>query len=321
MNKSKPKFTTHKDSDSHSDSQVLNSENKSDQQDKQKSNTITGLFDKPLVAGLSSYVNTYLNTNYVNELVSELGSKINTALSTVSDHKFLQNDTNRGWLLVISSVLGTFFLISMLWKFIFNFMLSYASVKIVLWFLEHYSPDDKSNEVVSDHYVSETSPVDVIEYLVVLLFVTALTPFSYLPYMSFMVNSSCVMISITALASKEYRRKICRFIKDSLVSPEYKPGKKMEGKVHSSLQTFCHTIETLNIGTFNITHNSRTVYTDLKTSNSFTDGLRKLTQKPLNLLMSKNKDNSKKNKTQNTSQNKSQSNSEDGFDDLDESFD
>jgi hypothetical protein len=289
MSKNKPKFTTQ-----NTDSNVSDTDNQSDQVDK---NRVTGLFKNPFIVSLlSSFTGSLnvpltgsLNIDYVNNMVSGLGSNINNVILNVSNHPFLQNDTNRGWVLIASAIFGTFFLISMLWKFIFNFMLSYASVKVVLWFLEHYEPYESSDEVESDHYVSETSSVDVIEYLVVLLFVTSLTPLSYLPYMSLMVNGSCVMLSITTLASKEYRRKICKFVKDALVSPDYKPGHKMEGKIHSSLQTFCYTIETLNIGTFNMTHNSRSVYTDLKTSNSFTDGLRKLTQKPLNIIMSKNK--------------------------------
>jgi hypothetical protein len=318
MSKNKPKFTTQ-----NTDSYVSDTDNQVDQTDQVDKNTTTGLFKNPFIVSLLSSITGSitrpltgsltgsLNTGYVNNIISDIGSNINNVLLNVSNHPFLQNDTNRGWVLIASSIFGTFFLISMLWKFIFNFMLSYASVKVVLWFLEHYKPDESSDEVASDHYVSETSSVDVIEYLVVLLFVTSLTPLSYLPYMSLMVNGSCVMLSVTTLASKEYRRKICKFVKDALVSPDYKPGHKMEGKIHSSLQTFCHTIETLNIGTFNMTHNSRSVYTDLKTSNSFTDGLRKLTQKPLKLIMSKSQNNKTKQNNDLT---------DDFDDDLDESF-
>jgi hypothetical protein len=273
--------------------------------------TSGGFMSSPMVTGLLQTLGNSLNTDIVNNLVGQVGQNMSGMLSTVSEHPFLQSDANRGWVLIGGAVLGAFFLISMLWQFIFSFMLTYASVKVMLWFLEHYEADDSSNEVVGDHYVSETSPVDVIEYLVVLLFVMALTPLSYMPYMSLMVNGSCVLLSITTLASKDYRRKVCRFVKDMLVAPDYVPGEGQEGKVHKSLQTFCYTVETLNVGTFNMTHNSRAVYSDLKSSESLADGLRRLTRRPLQMLENaaqQAKDAAKK--------------KDDDFeDDLDESFD
>lgn len=303
MSKNKPKFTT-RDTDSQASG---NSTNKRDTPE------IPGLLNNPMLGGFLSTISSSVNNEYINSIVSNVGSSITGVLSQIGEHPFFQNDTNRGWVLIGGSIVGTFFLISMLWQFIFSFMLSYASVKVILWFLEHYEPDNESDEVVSDHYVSETSAVDVIEYLVVLLFVAALTPLAYFPYMGLMVNGSCVMLSITTLASKDYRRKVCRFVKDLLVSSDYEPGKGMEGKVHSSLQTFCYTVETLNVGTFNMTHNSRTVVTDLKSSTSFTDGLRKLTKKPFDLLKSVNAKHKKDDDYPD--------NSNDEFDDLDEEFD
>ena len=250
----------------------------------QTSGTDGGFMSSPVVTGLLQTLGNSVNTDILNNLVGQVGQNVGGVLQSVSEHPFLQNDANRGWVLIGGAVLSAFFLISMLWQFIFNFMLTYASVKVMLWFLEHYEPDTESDESVEDYYVSETSSVDVIEYLVVLLFVMALTPLSYLPYMSLMVNGSCVLLSITTLASKDYRRKVCRFVKDRLVAPDYEPGKGQEGRVHSALQTFCYTIETLNIGTFNMASNSRTVYSDLKTSESITDGLRRLTRRPLKML-------------------------------------
>jgi hypothetical protein len=270
-----------------------------------------GLLSSPVVSGVLQTLGNAVNTDVVNNLVGQVGQGVGGLLTTISEHPFLQNDTNRGWVLIGGAVLGAFFLISMLWQFIFNFMLTYASVKVMLWFLEHYEPDESSEETVGDSYVSERSPVDVIEYLVVLLFVMALTPLSYLPYMSLFVNGGCVLLSITTLASKDYRRKVCRFVKDMLVAPDYQPGMGQEGRIHKSLQTFCYTIETLNVGTFNMASNSRTVYSDLKTSESFTDGLRRLTRRPLQMLE----------KAKQQARDAAKKKDDDYEDDLDESFD
>jgi len=266
-----------------------------------------GFLSGPMVMGVLQSVAGYVNTDFVDNIVGQVGQSVSGVLNSVSEHPFMQNDTNRGWVLIAGAVFGAFFLISMLWQFIFSFMLTYASVKVMLWFLEHYEPDESSDEIMEDRYVSETSAVDVIEYLVVLLFVMAMTPLAYLPYMSLFVNGSCVLLSITTLASKDYRRKVCRFVKGALVSADYEPGRNMEGKVHRSLQTFCYTIETLNVGTFNMTHNSRAVYSDLKSSESLADGLRRLTRRPLQLLKGKADRAGKKN--------------DDLDDELDESFD
>jgi hypothetical protein len=279
---------------------------------KNDAGAVTGLLNNAMVSGILQSITGLANTDFLNNLVGQLGQNVGGVLNGMSEHPFLQNDSNRGWLLIGGAVFGVFFLISMLWQFIFSFMLSYASVKVVLWFLEHYEPDEISDETVGEFYVSEKSPVDIIEYLVVLIFVTAMTPLAYFPYMSIIVNGSCVSLSIATLASKEYRRKVCKFAKDLLVSSDYEPGKDMEGKVHKSLQTFCYTIETLNIGTFNMTRNSRSVYTDLKTSTSFTEGLRRLTQKPLKMIKDAHVARKKKDDDYD----------DDGLDDdLDESFD
>jgi hypothetical protein len=278
-------------------SETNTSETNTSETNTSETNTSSNLNDASrggLLIGLLGSVFSLLqsvNTNYANSMMTKIGSSVEVFTDEVSQHPLLQNDKNRGWFLIGGAFIGTFFLISMLWQFIFNFMLSYASIKVFLWFLEHYTDSSnntdsntESNEIIGDHYVSEESPVDVIEYVVVLLFVAALTPIAYFPYMSLLTNGSCVMLSVTTLASKDYRRKVCRFVKDLLVSPDYVSGKKMEGRVHSALQTFCFTVETLNISTFNMTHNSRSIVSDLNKSESFAAGFKRLTQKPLSLL-------------------------------------
>lgn len=271
----------------------------------------TGLISSPVINNIFQTIGGSVNTDMMNGLVSQASKTVSGFFNTILAHPFLQNDANRGWILVSSAILGAFFLISMLWQFIFSFMLTYASVKVILWFLENYEPDETSDNTIGDSYVSEKNPVDVIEYLVVLLFVMALTPLSYLPYMSLIINGSCVLLSITSLASKKYRQKVCRFVKNMLVSPDYIPGREMEGKIHSSLQTFCYTIETLNIGTFNMASNSRIVYLDLKNSESLMDGLKRLTRRPIQIIEN----------TKQHTRDSSKKKDDDFEDDLDESFD
>lgn len=273
-----------------------------------------GIMGNPMVAGFLQTVGGVLNianTNLVNGMINQVGQTLNGVLTSISEHPFLQNDTNRGWVLIGGAIFGAFFLISMLWQFIFSFMLTYASVKVILWFLEHYEPDNSTDEIVGDSYVSESSPVDVMEYIVVLLFLMTLTFFSYFPYMSLIVNVLCVLLAITTLASKDYRRKLCNFVHSMLVSSDYMPGKGMEGKIHASLQTFCYTIETLNIGTFNMASNSRAIITDLKSSTSLSDGIKRLSRRPtqVNEKTLKRERDAKKKKN------------DDYEDDLDEQFD
>lgn len=257
-----------------------------DGSDESKS-SVPSLLNNETMSSVMSAVSSSVNSDLVNGLIGSLGQNIGGVLQSMSQHPLLQDDTNRGWLLVGGAFLGVFFLISILWQFIFSFMLSYASIKVMLWFLEHYAPDENSNEVVGDHYVSESSPVDVIEYLVVLITMAAMTPLAYFPYMSLLVNGGCVVLSVLTMANKEHRRRVCVTVKNMLVAPDYRPNVGMEGRIHSSLQTFCYTIESLNLGTFNIANDGRAVYSDLKTSESFAAGLRRLTSRSVRMLKNK----------------------------------
>jgi len=278
-------------------------------------NSFLSIFSIDAIDGLFQSMGNLVNNDVYNNLIGQIGQSITSIFTTISEHPFLQNGTNRGWVLIGGSVIGTFFLISMLWQFIFGFMYVYILGKMMLWFLEHYEPDnssDVSSDIsLSDSYVSESSPVDVMEYQVVFVFVMFLSSLSYLPLpnMNIFVNGLCILLSITSIASKEYRRKICRFTKDLLVDPNLVPGQ--EGRIHKALQTFCYTFEIMNIGIFNMVSNSRTVYSDLKSSESLIDGLHRLTRRPLKML----------NRTNQYTKTATKKKNDDFEDDLDESFD
>lgn len=282
---------------------------------------ISNLWDNPLVKSVVGTVKPYMDTQIVNDAVSGIGKQVGGLFEGFSNHPFLQNDRNRGWIMIGGAVLSAMLLISIIWQFIFYFMVSYASAKVALWFLEHYEPAD-SNEVVGTEYVSESNPVDVIEYIVVLIFVAALTPLSYLPlpFWSLIVNLTCVLMSIGTLASKAWRRKVCMFLKNRLVSEDYEPGKGTEGKIHSSLQTFCFTVESLNVGAFNMARNTRGVLNDVGGASSFTEGFKRFTAKALKSIAdAKNRAQKKTIQDEEESQEESQEeNNEDSNEDTDE---
>lgn len=239
------------------------------------------LLNNNAVSGIASNIGSMIDMTMINNLTGMLGQNVGSLVSSIAQHPFLQDDGNRGWILVGGAAFGVMFLISMLWQFIFSFMLSYASVKVMLWFFEHYQPDENSDEIIGDHYVSESSPIDVIEYLVVIVVLGSATFLAYLPipFAGFLVYFGCVVTSVMTMANKGHRQWLCLTVRDLLVAPDYVPNAGMEGRIHSSLQTFCYTIESLNIGTFNIAYDGRAVYSDLKTSESFGAGLRRLTRR------------------------------------------
>lgn len=177
------------------------------------------------------------------------------------------------FLIFATSMLG------MLSYFMFYVLFFFSSLKCVLWLFEAYTPDKNSNEAVSDvtnKYVSEFSPTDILEYYIVPIFIVLIIfPLSYipLPFLSFFANTLSVLISIACLTNKSYRQRFCLFARDLFTDKTKRdangrlvPGS--EGEVHKLLQTLCYTIECINMSTFNITHNPRSVYNNLNNADN-----------------------------------------------------
>jgi len=235
---------------------------------------------------------SYINLNFVQSACSMIRTYASGFLNSVAQQSFLQE--NRGWVLVAGAVFGCIFLMSVMWQFVYSFILCYVGAKTMLWFLEHYEPAE-SDETVSNTYMSESSASDIIEYVVGLIIVYGLSYVSYVPFvpgLSIVINALCVILSIVTLASKNYRQKLCFVVKNLLVSDKYDPNADGEtnpsigsnigsniGTIHAALQKFCYTVETLNIGSYNIMRYTRSVVSDLKAAESYADGLKRLTSK------------------------------------------
>lgn len=204
----------------------------------------------------------------------------------VDQTDFLNNKDN---VKMISIGIGLFFasfLIGMMSHFLFYVMFFFSSLKCILWLFECYEPDmnsDESVDLISNRYVSETSPTDVLEYYVVPIFIVlVIQPMSYipLPFVSLLVHGGSVMLGLASMSNKAYRQKICLFIRDSFTNR--KDGKyvpSQEGEVHRLLQTLCYTIECINLSAFNITHNPRSVYDKLNGTSDLVNGMAVLTSK------------------------------------------
>lgn len=223
----------------------------------------------------------YINTAYVTTFIKR-------NLFNLTQKPLFQDKQNRGWILVGGSIVMSVLLISMLWQFIFSFMLSYSLSKVFLWFLEHYDSDSNSNSNKSNVDLSLTNtnadPQDSIEYLICLFFVSGLTPLSYVPYMGIVTNLSCITITLSCLSNKQFKHKLCKTIKNMFVSKDYKPNSQQEGGFHLALQTYCHIIESMNIGTINILKDCRSMYSDLKDVDSFEDGFKRLSRQGVSNL-------------------------------------
>lgn len=227
---------------------------------------------------------SYINLNFVQSACSIIRTYSSGFLNSMAQQPVLRE--NRGLVLVAGAVFGCIFLMSVMWQFVFSFVLFYIGAKTMLWFLEHYEPIE-SDEVVLNTYVSESSASDIIEYMISLIIVYGMSYVSYVPFipgLSVVVNALCVMLSIVTLASKSYRRNVCFVVKNLLVSDKYDPNTDGEnntniGTIHAALQQFCFTVETLNIGSYNIMRYTRSVVSDLKAAESYADGLKRLTSK------------------------------------------
>jgi hypothetical protein len=206
----------------------------------------------------------------------------------MSNVEFFKNKSNIKYITIAVFLMFATSLVGMLSYFLFYVLFFFSSLKCILWLFEAYIPDTNSDEStldVTEHYVSESSPVDVLEYYIVPIFIVlVLYPLAYIPipFVPFMVYGTSVLLSLACMANKSYRQRFCIFIRDLFTNKnnrdengKYIPGH--EGEFHKFLQTICYSIECINTSTFNITHNPRSVYNSLDNANNISQAFSAIT--------------------------------------------
>jgi hypothetical protein len=201
---------------------------------------------------------------------------------------FFKDKNNIKYITVGISLFMASSLIGLMSYFLFYVMFFFSSLKCILWLFEHYNPDtssDENNVDKSKHYITEKSPIDVLEYYVVPIFIVlVMHPIAYIPvpFISLIVYGASVMLGLATMTNKGYRQKFCIFIRDLFTNRDsrtsngdYVPGH--EGEVHKLLQTLCYSIECINLSTFHITHSPRVTYDKLNGSRDLTHGLQIVT--------------------------------------------
>lgn len=218
----------------------------------------------------------------------------------ISAMDIFKNKNNVKYLVIAICLLFASTLIGMVSYFLFYVMFFFSAIKCMLWLFEQYKPTTSDNlngslseslnndvkvaQCVDSHksYITEKSPIDVLEYYVVPIFIVLfMYPIAHIPipFLSLVVYSISVVIATACMTNKLYRQRFCMSIKKLFTNKEsydengnYVSGH--EGEFHRFLQTMCYTIECINLSTFNITHNPRTIYNMLNDSESFVQGMR-----------------------------------------------
>lgn len=218
--------------------------------------------------------------SFVLNVVYEYVIKIITG--KVSDMDFFKNKNNNMYLTIGICLFMASSLIGLMSYFLFYVMFFFSSLKCILWLFEQYTPDtsDETKEDISTRYVTEKSPIDVLEYYVVPIFIVLIVhPLAFIPVpmVSLVVHGFGVMLGIATMTNKAYRQKFCIFIRDLFTSRDsrdadgkYVPGH--EGEIHKLLQTLCYSIECVNLSAFHLTHNPRATYDKLCESKNLAQG-------------------------------------------------
>ena len=176
---------------------------------------------------------------------------------------FFKNKTNIKYITFGICILLASSFIGFVSYFLFYIMFFFSSLKCVLWMLEHYVPEKTIKNIDNKTYVSDESPINVIElYFIPIFIFLIMHPVAYIPipFLSFIVYSSSVILGLATMTNKTYRQKFCVFIRDLFISTgsrdsegKYIPGN--EGELHKLLQTICCSIESIFINTFHIADN------------------------------------------------------------------
>jgi hypothetical protein len=203
--------------------------------------------------------------------------------------EYLERKENRGWAIGIGSVTLGVFLISLLWQYVFYFMALNVICKIYLWFLEHYDTHenaiDDSDEVEGPDkrlYMITSNPVNIVEYVIIIISMGIVTPFGRVPYVGMFFNLLLIITSIVTATNSKYRKLLCNSIKNMLVSKKYQRehrnngytcSSRNVGRIHESLRNVCGCFDAVNIGTYNIMWNFKSCYDTMSGSNTIMDGL------------------------------------------------
>ena len=139
-------------------------------------------------------------------------------------------------------------------------MFFFSSLKCILWVFEHYEPE-KCIEINDKKYISENSANNVIEiYFVPIFIFLIMNPLAYIPipFLSFFIYSSSVILGIATMTNKIYRQRFCVFIRDLFVNKStYVAGN--EGEVHKLLQTICFSMEYAFNNTYRISSSLKNI--------------------------------------------------------------
>lgn len=209
--------------------------------------------------------------------------------SKTSDVDFLKNKNNIKYITIGICLFFVSSLIGILSYFLFYVMFFLSSLKCILWLFEVYNPKtiivtsstQNNNNKKQSHYISNASPIDVLEYYVIPIFIfLVMYPLSYIPIPSLnvIIYGVSVVLSLCCLTDKSYRQKFCIFVRDTFTDKNsrdnngnYIPGN--EGEFHKFLQTLCYSIDCIIMSTYNLTHKPMITLNQLGTSDNITHSI------------------------------------------------
>lgn len=219
-------------------------------------------------SGLKGLMNLVQKSKILNFVHENINKRITVFFSGTG---ILENKSNVRFISILMGVLLALIMFSLLSYYLFYVLFFFSTLKCILWLFECYNPERDSVDKQDDgQYVGEESASDILEYYIVLIFMLVMYPLTYIPIpiLPQIVYAISIMLGIASLSNKLYRRKICLFLRDMFVNKEcWKDGmyiKGHEGEMHKFLQTLCYAIECINLSSYNITHNPRSVYAKIE---------------------------------------------------------
>ena len=251
-------------------------------------------------AGLQGLINLIQESKLLNFVHENFTKRV---MTLITKSEILENKSNVKFISIGLGLLMASIMMGILSYYLFYVLFFFSTLKCILWLFECYNPErDSVNKQVNGHYIIEESASDVLEYYVVPIFIllvvypVAYIPIPILPYFAYACS---IMLGIASLSNKLYRRKICLFVRDMFVNKEcWKDGVYVsghEGEVHKFLQALCYAIECINLSSYNITHNPRSVYDKIEHSTTVRSWIDTVLQFPY----IKNKDTTKKEEVKN----------------------
>jgi hypothetical protein len=174
--------------------------------------------------------------------------------------------SNKKWVLL---GLGSFLCISMIsviTYYYYVFFSIFVGIKLMLYFIDSYEQMEN---------IEENSPIEIIEYSLIIIFMNFIYPITYLPYLWVIGYILMIIVGIGGLFSQSYRQQIILFIRNIIKG---KDGQTNEFK--SILQSLLKIINSINNSIFNITCNTTELYTKLNMIHTFAEGIATLSEVP-----------------------------------------